>query len=72
MKVILTRENEKVYFRGEDDSNIIHIDGSSEIGGENKGFRPMQILLYAIGSCAVFDFVSMLYKQRRAFEDIIV
>ena len=72
VRVSLSRENEKVHFIGEQEQHTIHIDGPPEIGGDNKGFRPMQVLLYALGGCAVFDFVSLLYKQIGAVEDVIV
>lgn len=72
MTVTLHRENSRVHFVGSKGPNEIHLDGAPEIGGENKGFRPTQVLLYAVGGCAVFDFTSMLYKQNLEIEDISV
>jgi putative redox protein len=53
-----------------DTGNTIDMDGSPAIGGENKGFRPMQLLLAAIGGCSTIDIVSILRKQREPLEDI--
>ena len=44
---------------------IINTDNSQEGGGGNHGFRPMQLLLAALGSCSAIDVVSILKKQRQ-------
>ena len=48
-----------------EEGNIIHIDGAPDIGGENKGFRPMQLLAAGVGSCSSIDIISILKKQRQ-------
>ena len=40
-------------------------DTSEENGGNNYGFRPMQLILSALGSCSAIDLVSILKKQRQ-------
>ena len=50
----------------------IDIDGAPAIGGENKGLRPMQLLLAGIGSCSTMDIVSILNKQKQQLDDIEV
>ncbi|MFW6388049.1 MAG: OsmC family protein [bacterium] len=52
--------------------NAIHVDGAEAIGGENAGFRPMQLLLAALGSCASMDVVPILKKQRQDVRDVQV
>jgi putative redox protein len=44
------------------------IGASKSIGGDESGFRPMQIVLAAIGSCAGIDVVSILKKSRVEFD----
>ncbi len=53
------------------DSNnhILNTDSSSENGGQDSGFRPMQLLLAAFGSCAAIDIVSILKKQKQEIEN---
>lgn len=46
-------------------SQVLHTDSSVENGGGNTGFRPMQLLLAALGSCSAIDMVSILKKQRQ-------
>lgn len=48
-----------------EDGNTVLIDGSPAIGGHNKGMRPMQLLLAAIGGCSAIDIVSILRKQKQ-------
>lgn len=48
-----------------EDGNTVLIDGTPAIGGNNKGMRPMQLLLAAIGGCSAIDIVSILRKQKQ-------
>lgn len=49
----------------DENGHILHTDTSIENGGLNYGFRPMQLLLPALGSCSAIDIVSILKKQRQ-------
>src|SRR5664279_87895 len=53
----------------DENGNILHSDSSIENGGSNYGFRPMQLLLSALGSCSAIDIVSILKKQRQTVEE---
>lgn len=71
MKVTLRRVNDKVHLVAENpDGNQIHIDGADRVGGENAGFRPMQLVLAAIASCTTMDLVPILEKQRAGLKDL--
>ncbi len=72
MKVTLNRVNQAVHFEGSAVSSAVkvHIDGSSEIGGEGAGIRPMELVLMAVGSCSALDLVSILRKQRQEVNDV--
>lgn len=74
MKVQLKRVNDAVHFEGSASSSAVkvHIDGSPDIGGQELGVRPMELVLMALGSCSVFDLVSILKKQRQDVHDIDV
>ena len=50
----------------------LRIDASPELGGSNKGFRPMQMLLAAIGGCSGIDVINILKKQRQDITDFQV
>lgn len=46
------------------------LDGSHAIGGEDRGMRPMELMLTAIASCAAMDVVHILRKQREPLETL--
>ncbi len=41
------------------------VDGAPEHGGQNIGPRPMELILMGLGSCASFDVITILKKQRQ-------
>ncbi|MGB5325295.1 MAG: OsmC family protein [Pseudomonadales bacterium] len=43
----------------------VMMDGPPDHGGENKGPRPMEMLLMGMGGCASFDVMSILQKGRQ-------
>lgn len=55
-----------VSFTGTADSgHAIVMDGAPESGGQNKGARPMEVVLIGMGGCTSFDVVSILRKSRQ-------
>lgn len=71
MNVTLSRANDRVHFIARNpEGNEVHIDGSSSVGGEDAGFRPMQLLLASLAGCASMDLVDILRKQRAGMEDV--
>lgn len=71
MRITLERKNKAVHLQAvNQDGARIDIDGAPDIGGENKGLRPMQLLLAGLGSCSTMDIVSILKKQKQDLHDI--
>ena len=57
---------ENVAFEAKTQSgHSIIMDGSAEYGGENRGPRPMELILNGVGGCASFDIVTILKKARQ-------
>jgi putative redox protein len=53
-------------FQAKDENgHILTTDTSIEKGGRDYGFRPMQLMLSALGSCSGIDVISILKKQRQ-------
>ena len=52
-----------------DSGHAIVMDGPPDIGGENLGARPMEILLLGMAGCTMIDVVSTLEKMREKFSD---
>lgn len=66
MKITLTRLNADYHFEATNDSgNTIQMDGSPDIGGQNLGARPMQVVLMALAGCSSIDVVSILRKMKQ-------
>jgi putative redox protein len=65
MKIEIERVNNKVHLEAKNEQGIIvHMDGSPEIGGEDLGARPMQLILMGLGGCTSMDMLSVLKKMR--------
>lgn len=61
---------ENVCFLGEAESGHgILLDGAPESGGQNRGFRPMELLLVGLGGCTAFDVIQILKKTRQGVKD---
>lgn len=73
MKVVIQRKNKAVHFQGVNESgNMIEMDGSPAVGGENLGIRPMEMLLMGLAGCSGIDVVSILNKQKQELYDFSI
>jgi putative redox protein len=71
IKIELSRlDNDLLMEAVNDMGNKVQMDGSPADGGHDKGFRPMQMLLAAMGGCSAVDVVTILRKQREELKDI--
>lgn len=70
MKIHVSRASDAPYhFIGTNDTgNELHMDGSPDIGGQNLGARPMQVLLMSLAGCTGIDVVMILDKQRQQYD----
>lgn len=59
-------------FRGTSGSgHSVQMDGPPDHGGENRGPRPMELLLLGLGGCTSFDVMSILQKSRQSVTDCV-
>ena len=66
MKVTLHRLDDAFHFEAKNaEGSVMHFDASPDIGGHNKGVRPMQALIMAMGGCSAIDIIMILKKQRQ-------
>lgn len=62
---------ENVAFEAKSESgHSVMMDGSPAYGGENRGARPMELILMGLGGCASFDIVTILKKARQEVTDV--
>ncbi len=70
MKVVLNRKEEPFYFEAIDENGLtVNMDANPSIGGQEKGMRPMELLLASAGGCASIDLGLILKKQRQLLKD---
>jgi putative redox protein len=48
-----------------DSGHTVVIDGPAEAGGENAGFRPMELMLLGMAGCMSLDVVLILKRMRK-------
>jgi len=65
MKLLLNRIEAPYVFQLENENGVqCLLDASPEIGGLNKGLRPMEMLAGSLAACAAIDVLRILEKQR--------
>jgi putative redox protein len=73
MRVSVKRTNDNYRMEATNENgNLIVMDASKNIGGEESGFRPTQLLLAAVGGCTAIDVIMILKKQRQEIESFEV
>ena len=71
MEINLIRKSGKFNFEASNESGFtVELDANPSIGGEGKGFRPMETLLIGLGGCSGIDMVNMLTKQKEPLDDV--
>ncbi|MBB5634244.1 putative redox protein [Pedobacter cryoconitis] len=71
MEINLIRKSGLFNFEaGNSGGNTVELDANPKIGGEGKGFRPMEMLLVGLGGCSGIDVVNVLTKQKEPLDDI--
>ena len=52
--------------------HTVTMDGPPDQGGENQGFRPMEMVLIGMGGCTAFDVIKILEKSRQKVTDCTI
>jgi putative redox protein len=64
---------ENMAFIGTADSGFkIQLDAKQEVGGEGKGFVPMELMAVSLAGCTAMDVISILRKKRQDVTDFEV
>lgn len=70
MHIELKRLDDAFHFEARNEEGaVMHFDAAPDAGGHNRGVRPMQSLIMAIGGCSAIDIILILKKQRQEIED---
>ena len=63
---VQVNQNEGLHFIAQTESgHNIGMDGAAEIGGRDKGARPMEVVLAGLGGCSAIDVMMILNKARQ-------
>jgi putative redox protein len=57
-------------FQATNTGHSVIMDGAPAYGGENRGARPMELILMGLGGCASFDIVTILKKARQDIDGV--
>jgi putative redox protein len=73
MRIELKRLDDAFHFEAVSETgNVALMDAGENIGGHNKGVRPMQMLLMGLGGCSAIDVVLILKKQKQVIEEFTI
>ncbi len=73
VKIEINRLNDNFHMEAVNEQGAkVQMDASPDVGGENLGMRPMQMLLAAMGGCSSIDVINILKKQKQPLRDIKV
>jgi len=71
MKATVRWAGEASFVGKTESGHSVLMDGSPEFGGQNRGARPMELLLLGMGGCTAFDVVLILRKARQGITDCV-
>ena len=66
MKITLERFYENFGFKARAGNHEMILDTAAEIGGNDQGFRPMELMLISLAGCSAIDIVHILNKGKHA------
>lgn len=69
MKVNVTWQGNMLFETDTPSGHTVTMDAAPEVGGENKGPRPTEMVLSAAGTCSAIDIVDILRKMRLNVEE---
>ena len=65
--------DKRMSFQGTADSgNVVPLGTVPEVGGDDDGFRPLELLVIGLAGCTAMDVISILTKKRQDITDFEV
>lgn len=63
----------RLSFDGKAESGFtVPLGSTPDVGGDNDGFRPMELMALSLAGCTAMDVISILSKKRQAVSDFRV
>ena len=65
MKAVVTWDHGLTFEGTADTGFTVNMGGSTAVGGDDDGFRPMELILTGLIGCTAMDVISILKKKRQ-------
>lgn len=65
MKATVSLDHGMTFVGSANSGFTLQMGASQSVGGDEDGFRPMELLLIGIGGCTAMDVISILRKKRQ-------
>lgn len=63
----------KLSFKGSADTGFeVPLGANPKVGGDNDGFRPLELMAVSLAGCTAMDVISILLKKRQEISDFRV
>jgi len=69
MSIKIDWKGKKAFEATSSTGHKVMMDASKEVGGEDRGSRPMELLLMGLGGCSGIDVMMMLEKGKQTVKD---
>ncbi|WP_321326021.1 OsmC family protein [Thiomicrorhabdus sp.] len=69
MSIKIEWKGKKAFEATSSTGHKVMMDASKEVGGEDRGSRPMELLLMGLGGCSGIDVMMMLEKGKQDVKD---
>jgi putative redox protein len=69
LKITLSRIDDNFGFKASAGKHEMILDTAVEMGGNDQGFRPMELMLISLAGCSAIDIVHILKKGKYAIND---
>ena len=70
MQVNISWQGNVHFVASNESGHQVLIDGPPDSGGQDKGSRPMELMLMGLGGCTAFDVVEILRKGRQQIDNV--
>ena len=72
MHATVTVTADSVLLGSSESGHQVTMDIAPDLGGQNQGPRPMEMLLLGMGGCTLIDVIFILRKSRQEYSDLRV
>ena len=70
MQVNMSWQGNVHFVASNESGHQVLMDGPPDSGGQDRGSRPMELMLMGLGGCTAFDVVEILRKGRQQIDNV--